>query len=50
MQSGYFGTARSDVTEEFLVLCTPEDIKMQPDVSSNFEFPINPTEESGQHM
>ena len=50
MQSGYFGTARSDVTEEFLVLYTPDDIKMKSDVSSNLEFPSCPTEEPGQHM
>ena len=37
MQNMYLSAAKFDVKKESLVLCTPEDIKLQPDVDSVVE-------------
>ena len=37
MQNRYLSAAKFDVKKESLVLCTPEDIKLQPDVDSVVE-------------
>ena len=37
MQNRYLSTAKFDVKKESLVLSTPEDIKLQPDVDSVVE-------------